>query len=354
MTGISSATDLSTLNAALYNAELTQSSISTLTAQGSSNLISSEYAGLGAGTRPALDLSGQLALNSVSQTNASQAADVNQVAQTALGQIQTLVSGISAQLLEPSSIGGPGLSTLASGARSTLDQVASLLNTKVGQVYVFAGQDSRTAPVPDPANLSQSAFYTAIQAAVANLSASGASVVQSQVLAAASAPATSPFSASLLTSNQAARADLGGGQTVQIGLLADQNTDAISAGTGTTSTGSYMRDVLTALTTIGSLGSANAADPQVQSLLGSMHTTLSGADDAINVDIGGLGARQTTISDAQSNLTTTATALTTQLDSVQDADPAAVATRLAQASNQLQASYKIIADLSQLSLAKYL
>ena len=354
MSGVFSATDVGTLNAALYNVGLTQSNINTLTAQASSNLISSEFAGLGTGARIALDLSGQLALNTAFQTNAAQAADVNQVAQTALGQIQSLVSGVSAQLLEPSSVTGSGLSTLASDARNALDQVASLLNTKVGQVFVFAGQDSRTAPVPDPANLTQSAFYTAIQTAVDAVSTSGATAVQAQVLASASAAATSPFSTSLQGSNQMSTADLGDGQAVGLSVLADQNSDAISAGTGTTSTGSYMRDVLMALSTIGALGSANSADPQVQALLGSVQTTLAGADDALNTDIGGLGTRQATITDAQTELSATATALTTQLDAAQDADPATVATKLAAANTQLQASYKIIADLAQLSLAKYL
>ena len=354
MSGISSATDVGTLNAALYNVGLTQNTISTLTAQASSNLISSDYAGLGEGTRTALDLSGQLALSAASQSNAAQASDVNQVAQTALGQIQGLVSGISAQLLEPSSATASGLSTLASDARGTLSQVVNLLNTKVGQVFVFAGQDSRTEPVAHPNTFTQSPFYTAIQAAVAAVSTSGAPAVMTQVLASASAPASSPFSTSLQSSNQTTTAELGNGQTVQLSVLADQNQDAVSAGVGTTSTGSYMRDVLMALSTIGALGSANAADAQVQTLLGTLQTTLSGADDALNTDIGGLGARQTTIATAQSELSATATALTAQLDTTQDADPATVATRLAAANTQLQASYKIIADLAQLSLAKYL
>ena len=354
MVGISSATDVGTLSAALYNVGRTRSNIDLLTAQGSSNLVSSEFAGLGADAGAALDLSGQLALNTVSQGNAAQAANVNQVAQTALGQIQNLVSGMSAQLLEPSTITGSGLGTLASSARSTLNQIANLLNTKVGQVYIFGGQDNRTAPLPNPSNLPQSAFYTAIQSVVASLSTDGASAVQAQILASASAAATSPFSVSLQASNQTVTADLGNGQTVKLAILADQNMDAVSAGTGVTSTGSYMRDVLMALSTIGALGSASATDPEVQTLLGTVHTTLSDADDALNIDIGGLGARQETITNAQTELSGTATALTTQLDTVQDTDPATVATKLLAANTQLQASYKIIADLAQLSLAKYL
>ena len=189
---------------------------------------------------------------------------------------------------------------------------------------------------------------------MAGLDANGAAAVQSQVLTAAGPGATSPFSATLEASNLPSAADLGDGQTVQTSVLADRNSDAVSAGVGSTSTGSYTRDILLSLATVACLGTANAADPQVQTLLGSTQTTLSNADAALNTDIGGLGSRQQTIIQAQTDLTSTATALTTQLGSLQDADTATVATQLSNAENQLQASYKIISDLQSLSLAKYL
>ncbi len=354
MSGISSATDVGTLAAVLYNTAQTNAQIGTLTAQSSSGLISSDYAGLGDAAGAALDLSGQVALNTSYQTNADQAATQAQVAQSALGQIQTLVSGFASQLLEPASATQVGLTTLAASASSALQQVASLLNTKIGNDYVFAGQDSSNPPIPDPATLSTSAFATAIQQAVANLDTQGASATQGQILAAAGPGATSPFSASLEASNLPASADIGDSQSVQTSVLADQNANAVSAGTGTTSTGSYTRDILASLATVAALGTATASDPKVVSLLSLTQTTLSNADDALNTDIGGLGARQQVITNAQSELTSTATALNTQLGNLQEADTAEVATRLSTAQNQLQASYKIIADLEQLSLAKYL
>ncbi len=354
MNGISSATDVGLLAAVLYNTSRTSAQIGTLTAQGSSGLISSDYAGLGDAAGAALNLSGQVALNASYQTNANQAATQAQVAQSALGQIQTLVSGFASQLLEPASATQVGLATLATSAGSALQQIASLLNTKVGNTYVFAGQDSRDPPIPDPATLSTSAFATAIQAAVASLDTAGASATQSQILTAAGPGATSPFSATLEASNLPASADIGNSQSVQTSVLADQNANAVSAGTGTTSTGSYTRDILASLATVAALGTSAASDPKVISLLSLTQTTLSNADDALNTDIGSLGARQQSIVSTQSELTETATALTVQLGNLQDADPAEVATKLATAQNQLQASYKIIADLEQLSLAKYL
>jgi flagellar hook-associated protein 3 FlgL len=351
---LAGATDVGTLNTAIYDMNLTQRTIATLTAETSSGYVSDDYAGLGAGAGAALDLTGELALNSTQQANADQAANVQQVTQTALGQIQTLLSGITSQLLSPDVSSSQGFASLSSSAQDALQQVASLLDTQSGGVYVFAGQDSATPPVPDPAGITQSAFYSAIQTAVAGLPTNGAAAVQAQTLAIASPGGTSPFSASLEDSNQPATVDLGNGESVQVGMLADQNSNAVSAGTGTTSTGSYMRDILLGLSTVSALSGSDPTDPQVQALLSSTLTTLNGADTALNTDIAGLGGRHDVITDAKTELGNVATALTTQLGNVEDADTATVATQLSQAQNQLQASYSVIAALGQLSLAKYL
>jgi len=354
MSTISGATDVGTLAYTLYNMRQTQQSINTLTAETSSGLISSDYAGLGNAAGSALDLTSQIAQNTALQANASSAGNIQQVTQTALGQIQALVSNISSQLLSPSTTNATGLNTLAATANSALTQIASLLDTKVGDVYIFAGQDSSNPPVPDPSSVTSSAFYSAIQTAVAALPTTGAAALQSQSLTIAGPGATSPFSTTLEASNLPATVDLGNGEQVQVGMLADQNTDAVSTGTGTTSTGSYMRDIMMGLATLGSMGSADPLQTYTQSALSNVQTTLSNANDALNVDIGGLGVRQDAITNAQSDYSDVATALTTQLDTLQNADPATVATQLAQAQTQLQSSYSMVAALGQLTLAKYL
>jgi flagellar hook-associated protein 3 FlgL len=354
MSGISLATDLGTFATTIYNTRQTNASISALTEEATTGYVSSTYDGLGGVAGQALDLNSALALNAASQTNASLAATQSQVAQTALGQIETLASNFASQLLEPSAATATGLSTLAASAQSTLQQVASLLNTKVGDTYIFAGQDSSNPPIPNPDSLSSSAFYQAVQTAVSGLDTNGAAGTFAALLGVAGPGATSPFSATLEASNQPATADLGSGQTVQTSVLADQNSNAISTGTGTTSTGSYTRDILLSLATVAALGGANNTDPQVQTLLSNTQSTLANASVTLNTDIGALGARQQQITNAQSDLTATATALTTQLGNVQNADQASVATQLSNAENQLQASYKIIGALEQLSLAKYI
>ena len=86
-------------------------------------------------------------------------------------------------------------------ARDSLRQVADLLDTKDGDSYVFAGQDSANPPVPQPDDILSSGFYSQIAASVGQLAANGASATAAATLATASSNAagTSPFSASLRT-----------------------------------------------------------------------------------------------------------------------------------------------------------
>ncbi len=235
-----------------------------------------------------------------------------------------------------------------------MQQVAGLLDTQVGGVYVFAGQDSTTPPVPNPTGITQSAFYTAIQTAIGNLGTNGAAATSSATLAIAAPGATSPFAPSLEAAGAQSEADLGDGTRVALAPLANANSNALSAGTGTTSTGSYTRDLLLGLATLGSLTTASTTAAGFTGLVQNTITTLNGAAAAANTDIAALGDRQDQVTTAQTELTGVNTALQTQLSNVQDADLTQVATQLAQAQTQLQASYQVISALSQLSLTKYL
>ncbi len=354
MTSVSNSTDIGAMSLALYNMHNTQQKVDLFTAQAASGYISSNYAGLGDNAGAALDFTSELAENATLQANTSTAANIQSVTQTALGQIQTLVSGVSSQLLGLTNTSSAALTTVSASANAALTQIAGLLDTKVGDIYIFAGQDSSNPPVPNPSTLSSSAFVTAVSNAVAGLSTNGAASVQAQLLTIAGPGTTSPFSATLEASNQPTTVDLGNGATVQVGMLADQNTNAISSGTGTTSTGSYMRDVFMGLSALGAMNGADESDTNVQSFLSGLQTTLSNADTALNTDIGGLGVRQDTVNSAQTELKNVSTALTTQLGNAQDADPATVATELSTAQTQLQASYSIVSALHTLTLVTYL
>jgi flagellar hook-associated protein 3 FlgL len=353
MSGTVSGIGYGELTQVVTGAGAVKRTIDQLTTQTASGFVATDYAGLGQNASAALNLGPQIAAAAQVQANGNSAATYQSTAQTALGQIESIASNFAAQAATLISVSG-STQTIASSARDALSQVATLLDTKVGDVYVFAGQDSANPPVPDPTNINSSAFATAIQAAIAGLATNGQAATSAATLAIASPGGTSPFSATLEAGAAQAQVDLGNGHFVSLAPLANGNSDAVSTGAGTTSTGSYTRDILRGLATIGSLTDAQASDanyvPLVQDTIGS----LNGAVTAINGDIGALGDRQDRVTAAQTEATDTSTALTTQLSSLQDTDYTQVATQLSQAQTQLQASYQLIASLASLTLAKYL
>jgi flagellar hook-associated protein 3 FlgL len=213
--------------------------------------------------------------------------------------------------------------------------------------------------VPDPDNILSSGFYTQIASAVGNLGTVGASATAAATLAVASSNAagTSPFSSYMSQPPATLQAQMpqvqtGQGQTVTVGLLASANTSVASIGSSTT--GSYMRDLMRALATVGSLSRAQQSDPGFEALVEDTMTSVNGAINAMAQDTGVLGNTQSALNTTQSTLADTQTALTSQVSSVQDVNMASTLSNLSLVETQLQASYQVIAAVSQLSLVKFL
>ena len=347
------ATDFGSLDQIVANTSQTKQLIAQLSAQASSGNIAPNYAGLGQAAAPALDLTAAIASNTALQTNADSAANIQQIAQNALGNIETITSNFATSALTLANTPtNTGTGVIAADAQDALRQVANLLDTKVGDIYVFAGQDSATPPVPDPNGIAGSAFFTAIQTAIAGLTTNGATATEASTLAIAAPGGISPFSPSLEAAGQQSQVDLGNGSRVTLAPLANANSNATS--TGTSTTGSYTRDLLRSLATLGSLTAGQANDPNFLPLVQDTISSLNGAVSAISTDIGALGNRQNLVTTANTELGDTNNALTSQLSNLQDVDLTQVATKLSLAQTQLQASYQIISSLGTLSLAKFL
>jgi flagellar hook-associated protein 3 FlgL len=139
---------------------------------------------------------------------------------------------------------------------------------------------------------------------------------------------------------------------VPTGLLASANSDATSNGTSTT--GSYMRDLMRSLATLGSLSSSQVSDPNFGAIVQDTATSLNGVVTAMATDVGVLGDRQTALANTQTQLADTATALSSQVSDAQDADMAATLSKLTATQTQLQESYRLITAASSLSLVNFL
>jgi flagellar hook-associated protein 3 FlgL len=329
----------------------------TLSQQAASGLIANTFAGLGGSAPIALLLGPEIDGMQTAQTNIAAAGGPAGVTQTAMTQIGSIAANLFSEMPNLTSLNAGAIDTISANARSELSQVADLLDTQYGGVYVFGGQDSSNPPVPDPDQITASGFFTQISAAVGNLSVNGATATISATLAIASSneAGTSPFSTYL---SQPASAiglpsvSTGNGRSQTIGLLASANTSAAS--TGTSTTGSYMRDLLRALATVGSLSSGQASDPNFAQLVADTRTSVSNLITAMNTDVGVLGEQQSSLTALSTTISDTSTALSGQLSNAQNVDMATTLSNLSLMQTQLETSYHLVSTVSGLSLAKFL
>ena len=357
MSGAIGQTEYGLLSQLLASSATIRQNLNTLSQQASNGLIADTYAGLGNGASVSLSLHPQIAALQIQQSNIDAATSRLGVTQTAMTQLQSIASTFLADLNNLNGLNPSEVDSVAANAKAALTQTASLLDTQDGNVYVFAGQDSQNPPVPNPDAIGSSGFATQIATAVSALSTNGAAATAAATLSIASSNAagTTPFSAYLSQPAGAAQApalQTAGGQIQQVGLLASANSSIAS--TGTSTTGSYMRDLMRALATIGSLSSSQVSDPNFASLIQDTRTSLTGAVSAMAADTGVLGDTQASLTTMQTNLSHTQATLTTQVGSAENVDMAATLSALTQTQTQLQSSYQLIASLGTLSLAKYL
>jgi flagellar hook-associated protein 3 FlgL len=330
-----------------------------LTRQTASGRVSDTFAGLGAGAATSLSLRPAITRIEAFQANGDAVQGRMDVARSSLEQISAIAAEFRARTADLNGLSEAMVDSVAAGARDALRTVADLLNARYGDQYVFAGQDSARAPVPNSDAILQSGFYTDIAAAVDDLAVNGpaATIAATLATAGSNAPGTSPFSESLSqpAATLAALADrvpVGEGRSVAVGIMASANAAAVSGGDSTT--GSYIRDILRGLATLGALDSGQMHEPGFAELVADTRGSLEGAITALNVDAGVLGDRQAAIRDGRARLEETITSLRGQVSNVEDVDMAETLSRLSLAQTQLQASYQLLAGLQSLSLTKFL
>lgn len=332
--------------------------LDTLTQQASTGLIADTYAGLGGSDGSiSLNLSPQIAALNTANNNINEVTGAMDVTQAAMTQIQQIASTFVTDIPNLNALNPSEVDSIAANAQSALAQLAGLLDTTDGNTYVFGGADSGNPPVPDPDNILSSGFYTQINAAVSALGTNGADATSSavQAIASSNASGTSPFSTYMsqpASDLSAPVVETGEGQTVQTGLLASANSASVSQGTYTT--GSYMRDLMASLATLGSLSSSQVNDSGFMTLVQNTGDTLNSVVTAMATDVGVLGNTQSQLTATQTQLTSQVTALTSQVSSAQDVDMTATLSNLTQVQTQLQESYRLISAESTMSLVNYL
>ena len=306
---------------------------------------------LGVLARRGIDLRGEVARREAYVGAAEAALAKMDTAQGVLGRLQRIASDLGAEALRARTLGAVDVGVLAQAARAALEEVASLLNTRQGQDYLFAGSDMATAPVPNAAGIATGPMAAAIAADVATLTPANAATVLAGTAATVSAAATTPFSAQLegpALAEPRRALQIADGERVAWGVLANQDQSGQVAL-------SWGRELLRGLATLAALTPASAAQGAgYDALLDGVHQGLAGAARGLAQEQGALGAAERRVQATRERHQDLFVALRGQVAAVEQVDIADLGARLSQMRSRLEASYQVTASISQLSLAALL
>lgn len=331
-----------------------------LTSQASSNITSDSYAGLGDQAGEAISLQPQITATNAWQNNVTQIQTKLSVTQAALTSISSIATSLQTTLLSlRTTPSAGGISAASDNARQQLTELTSLLNTRSGDSYVFAGTASDQPPVTSP-DLAVSPLVSGIIGTVAQVGTLGAAATESLTLADASYTNTtsSVFSAQLspVQAVDAAalvpQVQIGQNENVHAGIVATQGDNP-----GAQSTGSSIRDLIRSLATLAGLSSVSAAGQgsiDFTTLISDMSSHMATITQGLAGLTASVGSQQDQATSRSNILSDMSDALKSQLDATKSSDPATTRTQQIAVQNQLTASYTLIADMKTLNLAQYI
>lgn len=347
----------STMSVLTQSVDRLSSQYTTLSGALSSGVIADSYAGLGDGCYQALDLQPQISQINAWQENVTSAQNTLGITQTAMSSITTISTDLQTSLVSlQGDKSATNVAAAATEARDALTELATLLNTKNGSEYVFAGNTAGVAPVSDPETVTSGAYFKTIASSISSLGAVSTSSVEAQTVATASdnSASMSLFSSALSVSASDAASFT---HSVTVGDQEDVATSIVATGGGNAtsiSTGSPIRDLMRALAVVANLGQADATSGAFSSLINDTATQMGGVSNSLELFVASLGATQSQLTAQTAMLSETGDALTKQLEAAKASDPATLSTQITDTQNQLQASYSLIADMKGMSLAAYL
>lgn len=334
-----------------------------LTTQASTGRVGDTFGDLGDGARLSADLRADMARRQ-GYVRAIEAADARITAsQSVLARISVIAQDVAAKALTMVTTQANSVAAVAEQARQGLEELAGLVNTRVGGAYLFGGTDVANPPIPAGQTILATPWFFQIRASVTALATGTGATVLADTLAIAGSDAsgTTPFSAFLSTLAPAgglneARVGLpdADGSRIVYGVRANSNAAAISPATPPT-TGSYMRDIMRGLGVLASLGVAQTAiEPDFATVANEIAQSLTSAAKTLEQDRAALGVAQQRLAATSETHTTLIQAFTRQVSGVEDVAMEETLSRLQLVRTQLESNYQLIAAIRDYTLARFL
>ena len=269
---------------------------------------------------------------------------------------------MSSTLSSQKTTGTPDTTFLNELGKRGLEEIQSLLNTKVEGRYIFAASDFHNAPVPDVSGL-----YNAFQAEMTtNLPTATTAAEQTDILTNLKGYVGLPNTTlvSLGVPTTPSQAYLGGAGTSGLysaslqssggaPLVARVDVDR-QIGYGIRADAPMFQDMMRALATAATITFPAGNPAGYKAILEDGATATRTSITNLSNETGRLGITRKQIADISTKHDSVTTSLKVALGDVEDVDMAEVATKLQQSSTALEATYRIIASMKSLSLVNFL
>ena len=320
------------------NALLTsqRNQLNTLQDQISSGEKGSLYSDLGgSATVTSISLNDALSQLTVYGNNISLVQGRTGVMDTALNTITSTAQSVSNNLLTAtqSDTTDPGMANFNVQAQNALAQIQGYLNTAYNGQQVFAGTDLNTPPVASLTTLNNN-----VNAQLANLY-SGASTGAQVMTGVTGVTGTNAGYSATVGGAGNLTAQIDTNQTVDYTVKADDPA---------------IQQVMQGLSVIANLKFDPAHPTDFWTVFNGAKALIDqGTTGVTNLD-GKVGLAQNELTQATNVQQSTQSTLQTQLGNTDDVDVAAATTQLQLLQTQLQASYKVVSMVNQLSLVNYL
>ncbi|MBL8697260.1 MAG: hypothetical protein JNK67_02740 [Alphaproteobacteria bacterium] len=336
----------------------TQSELNRLQVQVSSGKKSVEYSGLREGARLSLSLRSTRSTNDAFLQS-------NVVTKTRMEQMQTVlqrVKDISVEMrnaawsaMSPANLSSTqGNAALKAQASAALQEMTQLLNTQIDGFHLFAGRETDAAPMIDPGNISTPGTPLGNVADIAaalpldDTAASGDTLYDSIVShldgnVVGAVPGSSPVR--YYNGEYSATAEA---------LLTVRIDDGFDMAYGITGRDNSINNIMQSLYALSSVDLSATTDAGFRQIARRAAADLELGQDTVVEEMGELGVKQAQIRELTTRQQDFMTTIDVQLGDIEDVDMTEAISRLTYTQNALEASYRMIAAVRDLSLVRYL
>lgn len=290
-------------NSVLGNAKNVQKAEAQASIQESTGLVGSSFEDYGSKSRQLLTLQNEATQAQSWSDNTATASDRSQATYSALGNMITSLTSLKTQLA--ASMSGSASTTLNGTGQSTLEDLASELNTQLDGRYLFAGSQT------DQPAVDLTTYETT------------------------TASATTPDASYYQGDSQLASVRISDSTTVTYGVTADNSS---------------IEEALRAA----KLVSQAATDPVDSAALSSAFDLVGKAITDLSNLQAGVSVTSNRLQDAQESQTSYLSLLSDATSSIKDVDSAQALANVKELDTQLQASYSALSIVMQVKLTDYL